>query len=1178
MSVSCLPPMRRVCAFSQPKGNVPPLRAWVWNVVSLTLMVAEDLVFIIFTHFETPPHYMRKLLCFSLLLSLICFELQAQSDNSTAHQSLLNSGDWFKIKVDTSGVFKLTFDELQKIGVDSPEDVRIYSYGGKNLSLYNDDFSFDDVNEIPIAVENGNDGVFNQGDYVYFFAEGPITLNYDSTNNTFVHSQNSYSNFTYLLLTSSLGKGKRIEIAEKTTQETDYTTDSYDHYLFFEEDKCNLVSSGRRWYGNKMLPGNSTNYTFHFNNLQNSTKIRGFVGVAGRKEYGVGSTFFALTTNGNEIANINVPNSYTTYRYATYYCNTFSFSSQQNAIVINCKFSSQNNTSEGYIDAIGLTAREKLVFSKKRQMFIQDAQSANYKCTEMRISNASNIRIWNVSNVTNPKEIELTSSNEECRFKFESNGTIQCFVAFSTDKLLTPIISGADVGQINNQNIHGISADMIIVAPTIFIEQANRLAELHKNRDKLNVAVVSIDEVYNEFSGGTPDVAAIRNFARQQHQHNNNFKYLLLFGDGTYDNRNILKSNHNILPTYQSIESESEAESYTSDDFFGMLENGEGELTGTMDISVGRLPASTIDEAETMVNKIETYLSEKSMGSWRNTIAFIADDEEDGVFVRTGETLSTTISQQAPECNIAKIYIDAYKQESNSSGQSYPTANETIKKQIASGCSIIGYIGHGNPRKIAHETILSTAEVQELKNGEKYPILITASCEVGRFDDHAYTSLCECFILNAEGGGIAALTAARVAYNSGNTELANNFFKNAFNNNLRLGDIVRIAKNNTGGLSEANKRCFILLGDPALKINIPQNKVYVSQINRHPITESCDTLHALDTITISGYIIDKNGDLLSKNGTLQATVFDKPIQLSTLGNDEDSPIINFETQNSIIYKGKASVEDGFFSLSFIAPKDINYSYGYGKISLYATLDSVDANGYSSNIIIGGTNNNLTITDFDGPEIQLFINDTTFTNGGYTNSNPLLLARIFDHSGINTTGNGIGHNITATIDNNASNSIILNEYYEGMTNQSNCGELQYRLNNLSEGQHTLKLKVWDIYNNPSEAEISFVVKSQKTVAIGNISCYPNPMNKHTTFTINHNQTATGTIVSIDIFDCSGRKVATVNGASNDTKTQIDWNTNSSSSELQNGIYIYRVKVSNHNDEAYKSAKLVISHNK
>ncbi len=1145
---------------------------------SCILKIAENFVFIIFTRFVTTSIYMRKLLYFLLLLSTVCFELSAQSNNSFAHKSLLESGDWFKIKVDTSGVFKLTFDELQKIGISSPKDVRLYSYGGKNLPLYNNDYSFDDVNEIPIAVENGSDGIFNTGDFVYFFVEGPTTLDYDSVNNLFVHTQNSYSNYTYLLLTSSLGEGKRVEIAEKTTHKIDYTTNSYDNYLFFEEDKCNLVSSGRRWYGNKMLPGNSTNCTFHFNNLQADTEIRGFVAIAGRKEYGVGSTFFTLTTNGAEIANVNIPNSYTTYRYATYYCNTFNFSSKQNSIAINCKFNSPNNTSEGYIDAIGLTAREKLIFNHKRQMFIQDAQSTNHKCTEVIISNASDLKIWNISNVTCPKEVELTLNNEECRFTFEANKSIQRFVAFSTNKLRSPIINGTDVGPISNQNLHGMSADMIIVAPSNFIEQANRLSKLHHNHDKLNVAVVSIDEIYNEFSGGTPDVAAIRNFARQQHQHNVNFKYLLLFGDGTYDNRNILKSNQNILPTYQSAESESEAESYTSDDFFGMLDNDEGELTGTMNISVGRLPASTIDEAETIVNKIEAYLSGKTLGSWRNTIAFIADDEEDGVFVRTSEILSATISEQAPECNIAKIYIDAHKQESSSSGQTYPTANENIKKQIASGCSIIGYIGHGNPRKIAHETILSTSEVQELKNGEKYPILITASCEVGRFDDHKYTSLCECFLLNAEGGGIAALTSSRVAYNSGNTELANNFFKNAFNNNLRLGDIVRIAKNNTGGLSETNKRCFVLLGDPALKINIPQNKVYVSQINGHAITEICDTLHALDTITISGYIIDKNGDLISKNGTLQATIYDKPRQLSTLGNDEDSPIINFEIQNSIIYNGKASVEDGFFNLSFIAPKDINYSYGNGKISLYAIFDSTDANGYSSNIIIGGTNNNLSISDFDGPEIQLFINDTTFIDGGFTNNNPLLLARIFDHSGINTTGNGIGHNITATIDNDASNKIILNEYYEGLINQSNCGELQYRLNNLSNGRHTLKLKVWDIYNNPSEAEISFVVKSQETVAIGNISCAPNPMNKHTTFTINHNQTASNTKVSIEIFDCSGRKVATVNGNCNNTKTQIDWNTNSCTSELQDGIYIYRVKVSNNNDESYKSAKLVISHNK
>lgn len=1121
-------------------------------------------------------------LAVTFLLILTTFVASAQTGvgdaaASLAANSLLSTGRWFMIKVDTSGVYRLTYDELQRIGLDNPAETRIFSYGGRTLPTNCGMPVPDDLNEIPTLKETGDDNVFGSGDYLIFYAQGPEVLNYDSKEEMFVHSHHYYSDYIYLLLTSDLGAGKPMLVAAKNDVEPEKIVNEYDAYSYFGRDKYNLVASGRRWYDTKLVANSADSVRFRFSDINLNEPVKCIAAVAGRKASKT-SADFRYKYLGREVARDNVQLAYDDYRYASYSEAQFKFKPQSSDIWLSFCLVSSSATSEGHIRWIGLNARERLTYNGRRQLHFRDSRSASASAANFTIANGGNsLRVLDITNPTNPVVVETATEGASTSFVVQPKDTIREFVAFDSRNLLTPIMSGADLGEVANQNLHGAATpDMLIVTHTDFMPQAEELAEIHRTIDKLKVLVVTQQQVFNEFSGGTPDVAAVRNYARMLYQRNEGFRYLLLFGDGTYDNRNITGANANLLLTMQSEEAESTDNSFVSDDFYGMLEDGEDEFTGTLDIAVGRLPAADQSEAQAMVDKIRRHLTGRDVGGWCNTVAIIADDEENGDFVNDAEKICNVIEQTTPEYNINKIYLDAHTQVSGSSGATYPEVNELIKKQFANGADIIEYIGHGGPRKMAHESIFMLHDANALANVGRMPVFIAASCEVGRFDDHQFTSLGETLVKNPKGGAIAALVSTRVVYNSPNIELSRNIFAQGVSHGLRVGDIVKLAKNATGGLSLVNKRKFVLLGDPAISLAHPHNKnVVVSRINGRPVGDLQDTINAIDTVTIEGYVCDNDGNVLNSNGVLCATVFDKKTAVATRGNDSKSPIIDFEMQNSVLYQGKASIIDGFYQFSFIMPKDIDYSFGYGRISLYVIADTVEAVGYSDAIFIGGTPPNAEVCDFDGPEIQLFMTDTNFIDGYMVGSNPMVIARLFDESGINTTGNGIGHDIVAMVDYDMQTAVVLNDCYEGYIDKFNSGELRFNLYNLAEGEHTLTLKAWDIYNNPSETEIQFVVRGSDNAAIGEVYNFPNPASTETYFYINHNQTDNIVDVTITIYDMQGRTVGRVSETRGVGETApIYWQCQRGGRQLDNGIYIFKAEISGSAGKSLKTGKMII----
>jgi hypothetical protein len=752
-------------------------------------------------------------------------------------------------------------------------------------------------------------------------------------------------------------------------------------------------------------------------------------------------------------------------------------------------------------------------------------------------SNTSDIMIWDVTDNLNAKRILFRKTGANISFK-DSSSALRTYYVFSPGSTKSPVIRSVNIP---NQDLHGSpAADMIIVVHPFFIKYANELAALHSEKDNLESLVVTPEQIYNEFSGGMQDIVAIRNFVRMKFRNQKNsdrpLRYLLLFGDGSYENRTMPPKNPNYIPTYQSQNSNIVVSSYTSDDFYGLLEENEGESEGTEDIGIGRLPVNDTAQASLVLAKIRSYIDPVNNGDWKNIICLVADDEDGNTHLTDAESLAKIMDDSLPVFNVDKIYLDAFRQTTTVSGQTYPNVNKAINDRINSGCLIFNYTGHGSENGLAHEGILTPNDIRSWQNSGKLPLFITATCEFSRFDDMEYneltggfdqkTSAGELSLLGTKAGAIALMSTTRVVYSAPNAFLNRNIFNTAFkpdsaDKSLTLGDIIKIAKNKSG--SGPNKRNFTLLGDPALRLAYPwHGMVITDSVNNLTEGIECDTLKALSLVTVSGHIEDMNGKIINDfNGIVTPVVYDKASTVRTLANDGGSSV-DFNIRNNILFTGKTRAVNGNFSFRFIVPRDINYTPGYGKISYYATSENDDMQGYSGDIVVGGFASN-TLKDTKGPDIRLYLNDTLFRNGGITTSNPRLIATIQDAGGINTTGSGIGHDITAFIDNNSNNSFVLNEYFENDFDNYSRGRLSYDLSSLPEGRHSLTLKAWDNFNNSSMQSLTFIVNKDGSFVIGNLINYPNPFSNETTFEAQHNRPDTELEVTIRIYNINGQLI-------------------------------------------------------
>lgn len=1120
-------------------------------------------------------------------------------------ESVLNdaASEWYKISVKSDGVYKLDYSALNSMGIDlanlNPNHLNVYGNGAGKLAELNASSKVDDLAKNAIQFVGDADAQFESGEYFIFYAWGPSL--WKTSGSGFRRDLNIYSDDSYYFIRiSSADTPKRVSVIASTSAiETD-TVNTYNYYDIYEKENYNLVGGGQRWYGDLFDLELTKTVNFSIPDIDQTSPVDFLSSFASNASSG--SNTISYSVGAQNLFTSLLPTSGSDFGRREI---AFSYSNPNASIPLTLTVNRSSPDIMTYLDKIELNARCKLTFQSVELRFRDLLSVGAGKISKFEISNYSSTNfVWDITDKNEAKIINGNLNGSVFSFN-ASTDTLREFVCVKDGSFLTPSF----VTKLSAQNLHGLTyADLLIVTHPDFLEQANRLAQIHLEEGTTS-HVVTTEQVYNEFSSGMTDPTAIKWFAKMFYDRANGDvnlmpENLLLFGDGTYDPKNRVQGNNYFIPTFQtqSDTGEDNINNLVTDDYFGMLDDGEsmGSLD-MMDIGVGRMIVSTTSQASEMVDKIVQYLKKglqnnnfgscatdesyscTSFGDWRQKFVQIADDQDNAYFVvNDTEPQSIYTDVNSPNMNADKLYLDAFQQVTTAGGERYPIVFDAITDRVQRGALLVNYVGHGGEAGAAEERVINIPQIEAWTNMCNLNLFVSATCEFTKFDDPARLSAGEYLYLNSKGGAIALMTTTRSVFFNVNTEIGKRLFENVFlrdanNKGKTFGEIMRLTKNQAN--SSSNKRSFNLIGDPALRIALPYYKIVTDSINSFSPNNYVDTLEALSKVTIKGHIEGFNNDLLTDfNGVIQPSIFDKKKKNLTLGQNADSPIIEFETQKNMLYHGKATVTNGKFEFSFIVPKDIRYDYGNGKISLYANSETEDAGGNEQRVIVGGVNPNG-LNDAVGPEIDLFFNTEEFVNGGLTDASPTLIVNLFDENGINTVGNGIGHDVTAILDNNTAEPIILNDYYNANLDTYQSGTVRFQFSDLAVGVHTLKFKAWDVNNNSSESILDFEVQEAENFELRHVLNYPNPFTTSTSFYFEHNQLCSNLEVQIQVFTVSGKLVKTINHLAYNECYRSDgivWDGRDDfGDQLAKGVYIYKLTATNpENQKAEKIEKLVI----
>ncbi|MFD2568111.1 type IX secretion system sortase PorU [Pseudotenacibaculum haliotis] len=1117
---------------------------------------------------------------------LLTSTLYAQVTNS-----VLANGNWYKFSVDTTGVFRIDRSLLQQIGVSTtgldPRKIHIYGNGGNRLSELNSDFRHEDLQENAIYIEGEADGSFDANDFILFYAQGPHHWVTNPASGTASHRQNIYSDKAYYFITVDGTNGKRVQPSTPVTGTPDIQATTFDDFVFYEQETVNLFAAGRKWLGEEFSIENQQTFEIPFPNAVANQDVSITVRAVGVSA--LPTSNMRVSVNSQDLYTLSFlainPNSLI---LASDQIRTGTLMNSSSTFNITIDYNNGGNpAARAYLDYIEVVGKKNLV-ADNFQFSFRSFDAANATgIVEYQIQNAQNIlQLWDVTDPINVASIENESTGN---FTFKANaGELREYVVLNSGDFYTPeTVAGS---RVENQNLHALQdINYLLITNEELSSQAQRIADYHQQNSGLTTQVVIVDDIYNEFSSGAPDITGIRDFIKHIYDNNTTadkkLRYVCFFGDGSYDYKDRITENNNIVPVYESEQSYSLAFSYVTDDFFVMLDDNEGSMspTHTLDVATGRIPVSTLSQATQVVDKILNYYETDGLGDWRNVVTLVADDTDEPTdnSIQIGvERIADDIKNNKPVFNVNKIYADAFVQENSSGGERYPDVKEAITTAIERGTLVFDYFGHGGEDGFASERFLDVPQVQAFQNSNTLPLFITVTCEFSRFDNPSRITAGELTFWNTNGGAASMITTTREVFVS----VGQNFNEDLISilleftpNNFSIAEALTETKN---GFSNFQKFFIYYFGDPAKELAIPEPNVRITRMNGVDVTQSLDTLKALSKVSFEGVVTDNANNTLSDfNGTLSTTVFDKPIDKSTLDNDGFNNVMIFDSQESKLFRGQATVENGAFSFEFIVPRDIRIAFGKGKLSFYAENQVSDRGGFNNDVIVGGINESAP-EDTTGPEIQLFMNDESFIDGGNTNVSPNLIAKLSDISGINTSVTAVDHDIVAILDGDESNPIILNDFYQTELDDFTNGKVVYRLRDLSVGPHTIKLKAWDTYNNSSEATINFVVVSDATLTLDNVLNYPNPFVNYTEFWFNHNKPNESLEVQVQIFTISGKLIKTINQqvlTTGNLSRSIAWNgLDDFGNRIGKGVYVYKLKVKStvSNISAEKYEKLVI----
>ncbi len=1102
-----------------------------------------------------------------------------------AQNSVLSSGQWFKVAIEKHGAYRISYDMLKNAGmaVDNidPRNLKIFGNSGGMLPQSSAIERPTGLVQNTIRVVGEEDGSFDPGDYILFYGFGPHEHGYNE-DGSLNFEYNIYANENYYFISGDGPAGLRIQERQNMAGGLPVIT-TFNDFIHHEIEETNLLISGREWYGEKFDLTTSREFPFSFEGVSAGSEVKVTSDVMAQS---FGESTFEIAVNGVSVGTQRVaavpdflnPISNNPFRYSIKgrtSRDVFSINEDQLSGVDNLNVSlsynkSSSGRSVGYLNYLNVEVERRLqrygAQTSFRSLESKTSVSPGYEVGNVSTGNV----IWDISDRETVINQQYIQSGTSASFGVVADG-LQEFVVFDPLQIAEP----TQIMPQPNQDLLGISTpELLIVTHPVFLSEAQRLADFRSNHDNMVVAVVTTGQVYNEFSSGKQDVSAIRDFTKYLYEKSDGLKYLLLFGKGSYDYKDILEENKNFVPIYESYNSLHPLDTYASDDYYGFLEDDEGawnEVRGgnhSLEIGLGRLPVSTLAEAKVVVDKIIRYSSDmSSLGSWRNEVIFVADDGDINLHQRQADQLSVFVDTTYTAFNTKKLFLDAFPQISKPSGQTSPDARRALSNLVEDGALIVNFTGHGGESGWMQEQVLDLFLIEEWSNRNKLPLFMTATCEFGRHDDPKRVSGGELVVTKERGGGIAIVSTCRPVSSSSNFQLNKAFYNTIFSIEdgqfLRLGDIFRLTKNASVDLAsdfkKVGNRNFALLGDPSMRLAYPENNIVITKI-----TESgneSDTLKALAKVEVTGEVHGGAGlKIETFNGVVDVTVFDREIARTTLG--ADNPPYTHKEKINKVFKGSATVQDGEFKVQFIVPKNISQQFAPGKISLYAS-DSFafsDGNGADKSVLFGGTVAQTSV-DNRGPDISLFVGDTLKSRTTDISHNTFLYAFLSDENGINISGFGVANSLTATLDDDQ--VFILNDFYNAKKDTYQEGVAVFPLNGLEKGRHVIRLKAWDTFNNSSEKEIEFFVADPNSLLVSELKNTPNPVRSATTFSFDHNRSGDDLEVNLQIISSMGELVRDLDFRVDDSLPRVDlfeWDGSSTTGEkLTQGIYLYRVTV-------------------
>ncbi len=1170
-------------------------------------------------------------------------------------QSVLASGTWVKVPVTTEGIYRIDRGWLESVGLApdgiDPNDVAVFGNGGEPVPALNSAPRIADLAENATFVVGGGDGRFDGGDAVYFYGAAPSGWHWDQReadrgNPGWRHWINLFSNENVYFVRVT-GGGARVGTPGFAGLGGATVLDRITGRTFEEEDRPEGMidrdggGSGLDWLGAEVAssrPSATVLDTIPAGIVGGTVRYRARVATRNR------SSSLVLQSGGQELVTLNPRGGAGEITLAGDDVEVFEQSVGDGAR-LEMTMTLGSTGTQGWIDYVEAFYPKALRAERDYLRF--HTPGGETGAFEFVLTGfAAEPQVWDVTDAAAIRRLGVRADGASYRVQAEVTDPERPheLVAFTTTSAAIRAPAGGT--QIPNQNLHAVSGypDYVVVVPAAFRAEADDLAA-YREQDGLHPLVVEVENIFNEFSGGLQDMRAVRDYLRFLYDRarvdGEIFRYALLFGDGHYDFRGIEEGgdDNNWVPTYQTENSFSRSSSYTSDDYFGLLDDDEGLWTSSserLDIGIGRLPVRDPQEAEAIVAKIKGYENPDTRGAWRTRVTFVADDQEPNswdldLHVQNAELLSDTLNVVAPSLNVQKIYSMTYPRRQTSLGARYPEAHEDILRSFNEGTLAWNYSGHGSASALADERLLVKEDIMRLDNADRLAVVITATCSFGRYDLVDEQSGGELFFLNRGGGAAAVFTTTRLVYTGTDPNTVNLglnrvlveylFSREPDGRPRRLGDVYRLTKRSNPG-AQTNNRKFVFLGDPAMRIQLPERPVAITSINGEPVgadpgreadpagelaaarqsaptasrlgpaasaSEALDasaagavageagalrrtlpTLRALEEAEVVGEVLGFDGLRdAGYNGEVEVAVFDAE---RTVVLPEDAvnyiPSGTVEVRSDLIYRGRATVRDGAWSVRFVVPRDISYSDERGRISVYATdASGRDGLGATESFVVGGTAANP-IQDNEAPRVDLFLNDTTFVPGGLVGSTPVLIARLFDQNGINTVGAGVGHELLLTVDGAEQDATDLGRFYRGDLDSFRRGTVEFEMPEQEPGPHTLTLRAWDVANNSATASLDYFVEADGELVLRNVYNYPNPTSGATRFVFEHNQPP-GTLarVQLRIYTLSGRPVRTLDaeetlpaGSFGGSLVQIPWDGRDEDFDpLATGIYLYKVRV-------------------